>query len=299
MTAAACMQILIGNGRIAPSSEILSTVAKVTNAFLEGRWSWPKRYLEINAVSFMLTDPAARALNSKEVQALSAELQMRLFGKGEHGDVELALFEGSADDARKFAQLNVEDLRLILNAENQESLGLHGRILRVKGDRIEVAKNMQDEGDLEIWDDALEALDAQNVKLRIIFRGIYLTPKQQFVGSIASRWSSKDRELQSILNGPAYYPRDHENFDRETIDALVAEYPDSNDVPAMIHLPVSYTNLTRRNARARYHEFFQPLLNWRRELLVAELYDAPRGSITSLYWKRSNFSRPISARWIC
>ena len=272
MTAAACLQILIAPERIAAYGDVRAAVARVTNAFLEAQWSWPKRYVEMCPTSYMLTDPHSKVLDSEDIQRISTELQTRLFGQDENSDVEIALFEGSQADAMRFAALSADEVTQILDAESDDTFGLRGRLIRVRSDSVEVVREMHTDGDLEIRDAGAPHIPTR----RVIFRGMYLTAKQQFVCSIASRWSAKDSSLQSILNGPAHYPHDQENFDRETIEALVEAYPNGADAPGVIHLPLSYTNLTRRGSAARYAEHLALLQDWGRHLLVAEIYDVPR-----------------------
>lgn len=271
MTAAACLQILIAPERIAAYGDVRAAVARVTNAFLEAQWSWPKRYVEMCPTSYMLTDPHSKVLDSEDVQRISTELQTRLFGQDENSDVEIALFEGSQADAMRFAALSAEDVMQILDAESEETFGLRGRLIRVRSDSVEVVRTMESDHEAPH-----ENAPPPHPPRRIIFRGMYLTAKQQFVCSIASRWNAKDSSLQSILNGPAHYPHDQENFDRETIEALVEAYPNGVGAPGVIHLPLSYTNLTRRGSAVRYAEHLALLQDWGRHLLVAEIYDVPR-----------------------
>jgi len=273
MTAAACLQILLSQDRIAAHNDVRVAIARATNAYLEAHWSWPKRYVEMCPTSYMLTNPHVKALDSGEVQRISAELQARLFGYDESSDVEIAVFEGTQAEAMRFAVLSPDEVKKVLDAESGETFRLRGRLIRVRSDSVEVVRTMASLGDLE----ALKAAAGlQRPARRIIFRGVYLTAKQQFVCSIASRWSAKDSSLQSILNGPANYPHDQEDFDRETIEALLETYPKGSDAPGVIHLPLSYTNLTRRGSATRYAEHLALLQDWGRHLLVAEIYDVPR-----------------------
>jgi hypothetical protein len=272
MTAAACLQILIAPELIAAHGDVRAAVARVTNAFLEAQWSWPKRYVEMCPTSYMLTAPQSKVLDFEGVQRISTELQTRLFGQDENSDVEIAVFEGSQADAMRFAALSADEVMKLLDEASEETFGLRGRLIRVRSDSVEAVRELHADINLEIRDSGAPQLPTR----RITFRGMYLTAKQQFVCSIASRWSAKDSGLQSILNGPAHYPHDQESFDRETIEALVEAYPNGVGALGVIHLPLSYTNLTRRGSLARYAEHLASLQDWGRHLLVAEIYDAPR-----------------------
>lgn len=271
MTAAACLQILISQERIATHGDVRAAVARVTNAYLETHWSWPKRYVEMCPTSYMLTDPESKELVSGDVQALSKALQTRLFGEENSGDVEIALFEGSQADAMLFATLTSDEVRQILDSETDQTFGLRGRILRVRTESVDVVREIRSTFDQEAGDS-----EGDGPATRIIFRGVYLTPKQQFVSSIASRWSAKDGSLQSILNGPGHFPQDQECFDRETIEALLDTYPNAAATQGVIHLPLSYTNICRRGAAARYVQYFETLKDWGADHLVGQVYDAPR-----------------------
>jgi hypothetical protein len=273
MTASACLQILISPRRIAAHGDVRAAVARVTNAYLDAQWSWPRRYVEMSPTAYMLADPYAPAINSVDVERLSQGLQTRLFGQENSGDVEIAVFEGSQADAMRFAALSPNDVAEILDPESTETFGLNGRVTRVRTDGAELIKAMESEDETE---PLIDAASVRTPSTRIMFRGVYLTAKQSFVASIASRWNVRDRSPQTILDGPGHYPLDQERFDLETIEALLAKFPDSGAAQGVIHLPLSYTNLCRRGVAARYSSYLSKLGEWDREMLVAQVYDVPR-----------------------
>ena len=65
MSASACLRITLGlsDDKLAKLEALGPLVAKVTSAFLETRWAWPKRHAAINPFSFMLTDPKSHELD--------------------------------------------------------------------------------------------------------------------------------------------------------------------------------------------------------------------------------------------
>jgi hypothetical protein len=274
MTGAACLQVVISPAiRVAGDFDVLNAVGKVTGAFLESRWSWPRKFTAVSKVSYLLADPRTLELDPHEIKQLAAELRLRLFGAGDTGDVTLAMFQGLNEDVSRFARLPMETLRRILNGAGLETLGLRGRLLKIKPHSVEVLLDEAPLGDLDIMDDDQD--DALN-ETRLLYRGIYLAPKQQFIGNIASRWNPSDRRLQTVLEGPTHYPTDPEAFDRETLETLLKDYPDPAKMSGYILLPMSYFALSKTIIRERYANFLAPLANWPKERLTALLYDAPR-----------------------
>ncbi len=273
MTAAACLQILISQKRIDALGDVRSAVARVSNAYLDAQWSWPRRYVEISPTVYILSDPYAPNLHSPDVERLAQGLQARLSGQEDRGEIEIALFEGAQSDAMRFAVLSLNDVAEILNAESGETFGLAGRITRVSRQGIEIVKIMEPADEPETRADAARK---GAPPIRIQFRGVYLTAKQNFVASIASRWNVRDRSPQSILSGPGHYPLDQERFDLETLNALLDAYPAATSAPGLVHLPLSYTNLCRRGVAARYAGYLSKLESWSQEMLVAQVYDVPR-----------------------
>jgi hypothetical protein len=297
MAASACLQVVVTSATAASyGADVLNTVAKVTTAYLESRWSWPRKFGIISKTAYLLVDPRAATLDPHEIKKLSGELQLGLFGVGEAGDVTLAVFEGSTEDSLSFAHLGMDDLRKLLNGADMEAFGLHGRLLKNSSGGVEILKDT----DQPPLNDVHDVQAAEQTNNRLLYRGVYLAPQQQFIGSILSRWSPADKRLQSVPHGPTHYPSDPETFDSETLQALIDAWPDPASAPGQIMLPLNYTALTRRGGRDRYAEFLKPLAAWPTDKLTAVLYDAPRAQRSTRRLRTSGrCSTRISALWIC
>ena len=106
MSATACLQVVVKHQRAAAANaEILDIIAKVTTAFLESRWAWPRRFETVSPSSYLLIDPDAAGIDPSEVQQLASKLQTRLFGVSDAGEVMLAAFEGTPEEVLRFSRL--------------------------------------------------------------------------------------------------------------------------------------------------------------------------------------------------
>ena len=114
MSAMACLRVVVRSEQTNLSEAMFSTlVAKFTSAFLEVRWSWPRKFSALNPYAFLLNDPTASELDTAELGRLSAELHAHLFGvtEDESAKVTVLLFEG--EDAA-MAQAIADDLAELL-----------------------------------------------------------------------------------------------------------------------------------------------------------------------------------------
>lgn len=138
MTALACLRIIIDADRIsADSGETLATlIGKVGSAFLESRWSWPRRFGQIAPGAFLLADPRSDTLDASELTALSDELHLKLFGANGPGNVTLALLEGDQESATRFAALNLVDLGRLM-AGICVIDGLEGKLSRITPEGVQ------------------------------------------------------------------------------------------------------------------------------------------------------------------
>ena len=81
MAALACLRVVVRSDQTNLSEAMFSAlVAKFTSAFLEVRWSWPRKFSALNPYAFLLNDPTASELDTAELGRLSAELHAHLFG---------------------------------------------------------------------------------------------------------------------------------------------------------------------------------------------------------------------------
>lgn len=135
MSALACLRVMVRCDQTEHSEEVLGQrVAKFTTAFLEVRWSWPRKFSTINPYAFLLNDPQAAELDIAELGRLSAELHAHLLGMGETGvaDVTVLLFEGDDPAMAQFAELS--EARLTLAMTDASAAPQGGRLSRITPD---------------------------------------------------------------------------------------------------------------------------------------------------------------------
>jgi hypothetical protein len=137
MTAVACFRVLADGEEFEPPADRVGVVAKLTSAFLESRWLWPRRHGRVGPSAFLLVDPRALELDTEELRRLAQELEAKLFGEEAAGAVRLLVFEGEQDDITRFA--NCEDLELEETlADAPGVIPLKGRIRCVTATAVEV-----------------------------------------------------------------------------------------------------------------------------------------------------------------
>jgi hypothetical protein len=105
MTALACLRILIDPAADGCGASSLM-VRRVAAAFLVSRWSRPRRFGEVAAGVFLLTDPGAASIDPDELIPLAMELRQEA--------VTLALLQGDEAAATCFTALHDSDLRSVL-----------------------------------------------------------------------------------------------------------------------------------------------------------------------------------------
>lgn len=278
MSASACLRIILdlSDEKLARLDALGPLVAKVTSAFLETRWSWPKRFETLNPYCFMLIDPRAREVDVARLERLAGELQVKLFGTSEAGDVTLLLFGGGAADTARFVQMD----HATLCAMTREPLGplpFTGQLLKIStaGDAppgLQWRSIVNTPGAAARDSAGRDAARAGEAS----FRGVYFTPKQTFVGCGVSADGDLASLPHSIVDGVAMLPREHEEaFDMAALEAGRRHLADGAFTGVMF-LPVCFSSLMRRSTRAAYETQFQALPLDRRRQLAAVVYDSPR-----------------------
>lgn len=135
MTAVACLRVVIeAEAAPVPPAMLGPIVEKLTKAYLETRWSWPREFAALTHYAFLLIDPRADELDVRELVALSEELQLKFFGHDKGGRVALLLFEGSEEAVRDFARLEGEDLARA--RRDPEWLPAGGRLAQILGEDL-------------------------------------------------------------------------------------------------------------------------------------------------------------------
>lgn len=281
MSAMACLRVVVRSEQTNLSEAMFSTlVAKFTSAFLEVRWSWPRKFSALNPYAFLLNDPTASELDTAELGRLSAELHAHLFGvtEDESAKVTVLLFEGEDAAMAKFAELS--DAKLERAMVDPAAAPKGGRLSRIApdGTRLQVpppegarAAEAEDETRRPRPPAPLREREPNVEGLQ----GIYYPARQIFVGDVISSTPGDSRTRYSLVDGEEHLPPDAAAFDADCVIAAMAFLAEAQaDTP--LYLPVSFSTLLRPSRRAAYAEMLSILPHSERRRLSAAVYDVPR-----------------------
>lgn len=279
MPASACLRILldVSDETFAKLDALGPLIAKVTGAFLESRWSWPKRYSPLTPFSFVLTDPKASVLDAAGLERLAEELQLKLFGTSSGGEVSLLLHAGEEADTAAFLELDHASLRSAVR-EPLQPTPFGGRMLKISaqpgsasGLHWQTLERARPASGPARADQALapEGFDT-------LYRGVYFTPRQSFIGSAVVAVTQSAEHPFSLVDGAERMPQDRaEEFDMSCLEAgkrRLATAP----FAGVMFLPICFSSLMRRSTRALYEQKLQSLPAEARNQLAAAVYEIPR-----------------------
>ena len=264
MTAVACLRIVIEADVVpVPAATLGLIVEKLTKAYLETRWSWPREFAPLTRYAFLLTDPRADELDVRELVALSEELQLKFFGQDKGGRVALLLFEGSEDAVRDFAQLEGEDLARA--RRDPAWLPPGGRLAQILGEDLVSEMSV----------DARAPADEGGPTAAARFSGIYFRMRNVFIGDVISSLAEGVRERATLVEGVDRLPRDAERFDTGCIDAARQLLKDDR-LCSSLYVPLAYDSLVRPSLRAAVSSRIGCLPEGKRAQLAAIVYNVPR-----------------------
>lgn len=286
MTAIACLRVAVDQDRTGLSPAVLGPlVAKFSAAYLETRWLWPRRFAPLDHHSFLLTDPRASEFDPSELARLADELQVKLFGERESGEVALLLFEGPTEVVTAFAGLDLATASAAIHDPGLLPPG--GRLTRIlpgDADRVEAALAEEDASSPSgpRWELLAGSRgEAEGPQPEFVMpqlegvQGIYFTPRQLFVADVVSSTPGCARDYLSLVEGPQHMPADTLAFDADCI-AAGAKLLEETSTATMLYFPVSYSNIIHAPERRAYERLFETLPQARRALLAATVYDVPR-----------------------
>jgi hypothetical protein len=262
MTAIACLRIVVGESlQFTDADSLADLVSKIAAAYLETRWTWPRRYGLVAPFAFVLADPRATQLDPRELQVLSSELHQRLFGHESAGEVSLLTFEGDQREVMRFAGANDKELRAFLRGETDQFGS--GRLCRITPDEV---ISLHPAGGPVIGNPPYEALLQETFDAGLAFRGVYDSRKESFIGSVAA-WQDADG---GICNSPA------DLLDRD-VEVVRAAAEAATEVEQMrLFIPISFSTLVKPSARKALAMCFEPLTAKIRRRLIAVVYETPR-----------------------
>jgi hypothetical protein len=285
LTAVACLRIVVDlQGAKRDEQEALEPlVGKVTRAFLESRWSWPKRFEPMGEIVFMLSDPRVTRLDGAELRRLAEELQFKLFGSSATGEVALLLFEGGEEAVAGFVAMPASNLMRAVR--HDEEIGLIGGSLqKITSAGVTVVSEPAAAAPRPAATAAASAAPKPlTVEVEAHFRGIYFCARQAFIGSIIAPSPADAFVAYSLVDGVDRLPVETApTFDADCVTAA-AKVLEGGGVEGMLVLPVSFSAMARRSTRQAYAEALQRLADYPKSQLGALVYDAPRApSFTAL-----------------
>jgi hypothetical protein len=261
MTAIACLRIVVGESlQFTDADSMADLVSKIAAAYLETRWSWPRRYGLVAPFAFVLADPRATQLDPRELQILASELHQRLFGYESAGEVSLLTFEGDQREVMRFAGANDKELRAFLRGETDQFGG--GRLCRITPDEV---VSLHPAGGSVVGDPPYEALLGETFDAGLAFRGVYDSRKETFIGSVAV-WQD--------AGSPSDSAADLLERDREVVRAAAGA---AQDIEQMrLFIPISFSTLVKPSARKALAISFESLPAKIRRRMVAVVYETPR-----------------------
>ena len=273
MPASACLRILLdlSDEKLAKLDALGPLVTKVTRAFLEGRWPAPRRYTTLTPYSFMLTDPNADALDIARLEKLAAELQTRLFGSSEAGDVTLLLHNGDDEATARFVTMDHATLKKVTQEPGQAA-PFSGKLLKI---------STAASADTSLGWEAIEFKGARIPDSSgpgwpaAVFHGVYYRVSQGFVGSGVSAIMPSGMDY-NLFGGADQLPGENAiDFDMRCIDVAAARLA-GPPMTGALFMPVCFSAVMRPATREIYEAGLQKLPPEKRFQLVAVVYDVPR-----------------------
>jgi hypothetical protein len=286
MTAVACLRVAVEADRTGIPPEALGPlVEKFASAYLETRWLWPRKFAPLTHFSFLLSDPRSDEMDVQELDRLSDELQVKLFGETEDAEVDLLLFEGPPEAVTAFAAMDSAAVAKALIDPSLLPPG--GRLSKIEPVAVvEAREEHKAEAPAKaaapgwVEQHLAGAPAAPPPPPRAMpqlegLQGIYFTLRGLFVADVVSSTPGVARTHLSLVEGPDHMPADPKAFDADCV-ATAVHYLADPSVEAMLYVPVCYSNIIRATERADYETMFATLPAGRKSLLAAAVYDAPR-----------------------
>jgi hypothetical protein len=282
MSSFACLRIELPPGWAKEHEPIRGSVLKITQAYLETRWSWPRRFTPVSDHAFVLVDPRVAELEIAELRRLADELQHHLFGSGGEGEVSLLLFEGSTDSVIAFARMPHDEIAALLAEPGKLPLG--GRLVRIRpGEHSEVEQlggsPPSDTASPEVpIAPGVSAAPGPAAAARshvVGALGVYLLSRQVFVADVLAIATLGEAGHQCVVEDEYLMPQDEPAFDEACFRGAAAMLArKAGGLP--LGVPVSFSHIARPDHARRFQAMLALLPRARRGELNANVYGVPR-----------------------
>lgn len=232
-------------------------LAQVIEGFLSRNWSPPRRFVQITACAFLLTDPGASRIDVAPLAVSASALQRSLASPSGPGP-SLLLFEGAMDAVQAFATL--DDATLASGLRDPSRLPPGGALTQITD--ISAA--------------------AQPAEAGPSFAGLYSLDRRGFIGDILGRRA--EGRIESLAGGGATRPSAAAAFDLEGLAAGLDILTRPGRV-GVLFFPLSYAGLTDPATGPEYARLMRALPAERRNQAAATVYGLPSNiSPRALQW---------------
>jgi hypothetical protein len=282
MSSFACLRIELPPGWAELHEPVRGSVQKITEAYLESRWSWPRRFTPVSHHAFVLVDPRVTELQIAELRRLADELQHHLFGSGGEGEVSLLLFEGSTDSVIAFAKMPHDEIAALLAQPGKLPRG--GRLVRIRpGEHGEVehlgGSLPSDARSADVPAHATPAAASPPATARpqqiVGALGVYLLSRQVFVADVLAIATLGEAGHQCVVEDEYLAPQDDLAFDEACFSGAAAMLArKTGGLP--LGVPVSFSRIARPDHARRFQAMLALLPKARRAELNANIYGVPR-----------------------
>jgi hypothetical protein len=302
LTAFACFRVdvaALGECQAA----VMPLVRKFTIAYLEQRWTWPRRFATISEITFLLVDSRAEVLDTDELRELSNNLQAHLFGTGDEGRVALLVFEGAQEAVTAFAAMSKEAVDAAI--DDPMLLPPGGKFTRIVPGmgKVQPAPSPRESAEPPSEESRRGPVGprwtfdtpAPRPPIWEGVQGVYFTPRQIFYADMVTYTPHGSRTRLSLTDGAGHFPPEATEFDAECVGIAVRLLGQRKRGPPL-YLSLSFTSLVRPSLRQAYKTLLADLPILRRAELAATIYDVPRDpTLAGLTQARAMLDPHISA----
>lgn len=276
--AIACLRVHLPGMEGRPAApELNALVGKLVNAFLETRWKWPRQFGQMTPFAFILSDPRVQELDKYALQALSRELQLKLFGVSGSGEVALLVFEGDEMEVHRFANLEMDSVDKLVSGQGGEVFPpFEGQLSRLTAQGAKVIPVRLDEPGWEAAQAVSFVTPRFERNYEPLYRGFYFVPGRRFFGSVALCKPLGVDNSRDFLVGAQVLPGvDAEEFDEACVESAAAALTQAK-VEGQLFVPLNFSSLIRPAGRQAYAAFISRLPAAHKAKLVAAIYETPR-----------------------
>lgn len=269
MASFACLRVLTPPA-LAGRAGLDALIDKFAKAFLDARWSFPRRYEGLAPGAYLLVEPRGGRLDGRYLSDMATDLQLKLFGAEGEGEVTLVAFEGAVEEVARFAALSAPDLENLL-AGGQHQPPFVGHLTRVAPQGL-----MGQATTTEAPQPAVGTARAAALRPGVIdptFYGVYFTPRERFVGCLVAA----ENERYSLQDGarPADAHSAHD-YDARSAAAAVRAMELISERGGLLFIPICFASIIHGVERDRHARFLEALPVERRAQMAAAVYDVPR-----------------------